>query len=105
MPILLLETQGAKSGLAPLAQSMLMIAGIFILIYLLAVLAPKISDFLVKIFPALKKTNEPKPIEPMTFNKKEEQQPEGKSAPASPVPEEEPSGDRPKKTEQKEQSK
>ena len=73
--MMLLESQGAKSGFAPLAQSMLLIAGIFFLIYLLAVLAPKIAKLLEKLFPALARTNEPKPIEPMAFGKKEEQPP------------------------------
>ena len=60
MTKILLEAQNTQGGLPPVAQSMLLIAGMFVLIYLIAVLAPKISNLLVKIFPALAKVNEPK---------------------------------------------
>ena len=69
MTKILLEAQNTQGGLPPVAQSMLLIAGMFVLIYLIAVLAPKISNLLVKIFPALAKVNEPKPLEPPKYKK------------------------------------
>lgn len=71
MPVMLLQSQAesTQGGGTSLALSMLLIAGIFVLVYLLAVLAPKISNLLVKIFPALAKVNEPKPLEPPKYRK------------------------------------
>lgn len=71
MPVMLLQSQAesTQGGGTSLVLSMLLIAGIFVLVYLLAVLAPKISNLLVKIFPALAKVNEPKPLVPPKYKK------------------------------------
>ncbi len=71
MPVMLLQSEAQKTqgGFSSLALTMLLIAGMFVLVYLIAVLAPKISNLLVKIFPALSKINEPKPLEPPKYKK------------------------------------
>ncbi len=71
MPVVLLQAQAenTRGGFSSLALTMLLIAVMFVLVYLIAVMAPKISNFLVKIFPALAKVNEPKPLEPPKYKK------------------------------------